>query len=151
MRVVSGGDQQEIGRVTAERWHYLLLEGCQVLVVSFPAGERNIEGVSLALPLAFLLSRPGAGIEGIAMRGNIKDVAAVVEGPLSAVAVMDVEVHDGDTSTIFLTDRVFGGYRHIIEDAKSHRARDLRVMAGRTNEGERVAHLSINDSVDRVQ
>ena len=61
--------------------------------------HRHVDVVAIALPFALLILEPGdPGVEvgGIAMDGDVEDIATAVEDVLYALAVVHIRVQDGD-------------------------------------------------------
>ena len=70
------------------------------------------------------------------------------EDVLGAVAVVHVEIDDGDALGGAAGDGVVRGDRDVVEQAESHRGRLLGVVAGWANRAERVARPAGRDLVD---
>ena len=70
------------------------------------------------------------------MKRDREHARVVAEQRLGAVAVMDVEVDDGDALQTELVLRVAGGDRDVAEDAEAHRLRLERVVPWRSHERE---------------
>src|SRR6185437_8946272 len=80
-----------------------------------------------------------AGIERHLVAGYVQHARVVAENGLRAVAVVDVEIDDGDTVETVRTERVRGGGRDTVEQAEAHRFVAGRVVSGRTHRAERAA------------
>ena len=64
-----------------------------------------------------------------------------------AVAVVDVEVDDGDTLEAAHVERVTRGDGDVVEEAKAHRAVARRVMARRPDRAEGVGDSAVDDRI----
>jgi hypothetical protein len=94
--------------------------------------QRLVQGVAVAGPRAALvLVAREEGIErrGIAVQRGEKDVGAVVEDGLGAVAVVHVHVEDGDPG--MARAHVLGRHRHVVDEAESPGHVGEGVVAGR--------------------
>lgn len=69
-----------------------------------------------------------SGIEGVLEAGADHDFGPVQENLDRAVAMVHIEIEDGDASST-LGQRTFGGQRDIVEQAKTHGNRGFRVVA----------------------
>ena len=87
------------------------------------------------------------GIERHLMRGCIKEVRIVKKHILSAVAVMHVEIDDGDSPKSALFARMHRTDGNIVEQTKSHRPPTLGVMSRRANGTKGVVVLACHDAI----
>ena len=87
-------------------------------------------------PRADLVGRAGARIERELVGRDVEDARVVVEHPLRAVAVVDVDVDDRDAREP-ARERVRRGDRDVVEEAEAHRAVALGVVARRPDQRER--------------
>ncbi len=72
-----------------------------------------------------------------------------LEGGLRTVAVMDVEIDDGDPAKAMFAPRPLGAEDDIVEQAKAHRTPGLGVMAGRAHGAEGVVCLARHYRIHR--
>src|SRR5262249_9969714 len=107
-------------------------------------------GVDDGVVRAALAHRAGAGIERHVMGRAVHHGAVGPEDALRAVAVVHVEVDDGGALDAVFFLGVTGGDGGVVEEAKSHRARALRVVAGGARGDEGVCGLAGHHFVDRV-
>ena len=84
------------------------------------------------------------------MRRDVKDATVRLEHVLGAVAVVDVEVHDGHSREA-PRERVRGPDGHVVEQAEAHRALRLGVMAGRAHEAEGPVEAALEHALDRIR
>lgn len=80
------------------------------------------------------------------MRKTNRDSEKVV---LCAIAVMNVEIDDGDTLDTVGVAGMFGGDGHVVEQAEAHGLRRFRVMSRWANCAKCVARAAIENRVDR--
>jgi hypothetical protein len=96
-----------------------------------------------------------AGIVGapvISMHRDEEDVAVVVKDVVSAVALVNIVVNDGDASQIVFYLQITSSHCHIVEHTKPINAALLaRVMAWRSHHAEAIGPLSAHDAVDSFQ
>ncbi len=85
------------------------------------------------------------------MGRKVHDVAALVEGVLRAVAVVEVIIDDEDPAQAMPAEEVLGADRGIVEEAEAHGPRGLGVMAGRPDEGDRAPDGPVHDPVERFE
>ncbi len=81
------------------------------------------------------------------VRRDVQDVAALEEGVLGAVAVMDVVVEDGDALGAPLSEQPGGGDGDVVEQAEAHRLGGRGVVAGRAHQTECVTRPAGADGV----
>ncbi len=82
------------------------------------------------------------------MGRSVHDAGVAPEDVLRAVAVVDIEVNDGDTLQSVYGLRVTCGDGGVVEDAKTHRRRRFGVVAGRPGDDESVVGPRADDLVD---
>src|SRR6185295_7102517 len=126
--------------VALERAHPFALAGAGRL--------RTVEGRAGAFADAALARRAGAGVEGELVEARVEDGRVGFEGVLRPVAVVDVEVEDGNTCEIPSAAQMARGDRDLIEQAEAHRAVGLRVVARRACGDESVPPLAAQHAVD---
>lgn len=73
------------------------------------------------------------------MGAGVEDIGVLLEEMLGPVAVMDVEVEDGDPGTTVVAAQVLAGHRGVIEVAETHGSIPLGVVPGLPHRGERSA------------
>ena len=144
MRVETGRDQHELGRERVERGQDARGPGGPELGRAGARRQRRVDDV--AAP--GFAGRAGAGIEGILVRGSEEDIRVGGEDGLGAVAVVDVEIDDGDTPQPVLVSRVRGADGDVVEQAKAHGAARFGVVAGRAHRAERVLGLARRHRAD---
>ena len=76
------------------------------------------------------------------MRGDVEDAWIVVEGILGAIAVVHIEVDDGDALEPVALARVPGGDGDVVQQAEAHRLGRAGVMAGRAHGAEGGGNVS---------
>src|SRR4029079_486436 len=94
--------------------------------------------------VALLPRMAAAGVERarVLVQADEQDRRVVLERRLRAVAVVHVEVHDGDFSNAVNALQVAGGDGDAGEEAEAHRPVGLGVVAGRADGGERAANAA---------
>ena len=125
--VESGGDEDEFGS-EGEDFGPRATEGGEV----FFAGCVGRDAVVAAVAGGDFA---GMGIGGILVGGDEEKIFLVVEDVFGAVAVVGVEIPDGDPADAALAGGE-GGDGDLVEVAKSHRLRGQRVVPGRAHQGE---------------
>ena len=75
--------------------------------------------------------------------GEVRVAVSRLEDVLNAVAVMHVPIKDHHARDAELTARRRRRHAHVVQQAEAHRLRMLAVMAGRPDDGERVAQLAV--------
>ena len=96
-----------------------------------------------------LARRPGAGKQRHLVRRAVKQVLVGPEDILCAVAVVNIEIDDGDALGAVLGAGVEPGDGGVGEQAEAHGAVGLGVMAGRAHLAEGVGGFAADDGVDR--
>ncbi len=107
--------------------------------------QRHVDDVADAA----LARRAGAGIKRRLMGRGEEHGGIVLEHGLGPVAVVDVEIDDGDACELVMLARARGADGHVVEQAEAHRMLRLGVMARRTHGAEGVAGGSLHHGVDR--
>ena len=131
MGVEAGRDEHELG---LEGTHDRLddLVECRVVGgITRTGGERDVHD---SLGVRIRPSRPWP--ERPLVKRDREHARVVAEQRLGAIAVMDVEVDDGDALETERVLRVTGGDRDVAEDAEAHRLRLERMVARRSYERE---------------
>ena len=82
------------------------------------------------------------------MRRRIERIYIGPEYVLRAVAVMHVEIDDGDSLVAVNRARMQRTDRDVVEQAKAHGARAFGMMAGRPHGAERIVQPARMDFVD---
>jgi len=77
------------------------------------------------------------------MRREEEDLGIAPEGILSAIAMVDVEVHDENALQIQLAEDMAGGDGHIVEDTEAHSSAGQGMMAWRAHQVEASADPAI--------
>ena len=126
--VEAGGDGDEVGPVTAK-----VIEGAaEGGAVHFAGGER---GDRVVEAVAADIFGTGAGIGGVLVDGKEFETGLVDEDVLGAVAVMDVEVKDGDAFGAGGGGGE-GGDGDVVQVAKTHGGSAQGMVAGGAHEAE---------------
>src|SRR5207249_1607464 len=92
---------------------------------------------------------PGTRIERILMRRGVENLAVILEAVLCSIAVVDVEIQDGDAADVLIPGS-HDADRHVVEEAESHGSGALRVMAWRTHDGQSVLGAATEDPIDAL-
>ena len=121
--------------------------------ITGPGNHRHIDGQPLTRPDARLVGTAAAGIQrlGILVQTDVQHVGAILEDLLRAVAVMHIEVHDGDALQPVSTNQLLCGNRHIVEQTKPARLIAFGVVARRTHCTKCVVHLTVHHRLARRQ
>ena len=98
--------------------------------------QRYVDREAGAVIDSDFIGRTSPWIEGVLVRRNVQDPGVVVEHPLGAIAVVDIEIDDRDAFHAS-GERRRGGDGDVVVQAEPHRARALRVVPGRPDERER--------------
>ncbi len=153
VRVEAGGEEEELRLVVEESGDDVLGEGVVVVLVVAPGGHGEVEGVAAALADAGFVGEAGVWVLGVGvfMDGDDERVAALFEEVLRAVAVVDVEVDDGDAFELVCGEQVVCGERDVGVEAEAHGAVCLGVVAGRSDGAEGVGELALHDGVGGVE
>jgi len=111
--------------------------------IAAAANERHIEHVAVR---AALSGAARSRIVRILVGRRVEHLGVVFETVLRPVAVVDIEVEDGDAAN------AFGARRHqadrdVVDEAEAHRLRVLGMMAGRAHDREGVFHCSVEDPI----
>ena len=136
VNVEAGGHEDQVGR---ELGQYRLdaRPKHEVVVGVGRAGfEREVHGRAGASSVSHFRRRSGARVVRELVRRHVEHVGIRIEDPLRAVAMMHVEVDDGDARQALRTG-VGRRDGDVVEQTKAHRAIALGVMARRTHERER--------------
>ena len=117
--VEAGRDENEL-RVEgpADRLHDLPV-GAAVLAVTQAGRHREVDGEAAAFPLPHLVEGARAGVVRELVRRDEEDPRVPPERLLRAVAVVDVEVDDGDPLQAAGEGRG-GAHGHVVEEAEAH-------------------------------
>ena len=118
-------------------------------VVAGALGERDVDRRAVAVAGASLGPVAGARVVRELVRREVEHARVVVEDVLRAVAVMDVDVDDGDALDSRLFERARDGDGDVVEEAEAHRAVRRRVVPGRANEAEGGIELAAQDRLRR--
>jgi len=91
----------------------------------------------------------GARIERHLVARGIEHRAVVLENVLGAIAVMDVEIDDGDAACAKLALCFTGDDRDRVDEAEAHRPAALGMVAGRADGAEGISRFAQGDSFQR--
>ena len=142
MRVEAGRDENELRPVRLERRQPAVDDRRAEGIAAVAGRKRNVDHVRrLVLDAAVRVQR-------ILERGDHQHARVALEDVFGAVAVMHVEVDDGDALQSMRGQRVRGADGDVVEDAESHRAPPLRMMAGRAHRAERGPAFAAHHEVD---
>ncbi len=128
MGVESRRYDQQVGREVVEPRQDRRFERLAERVAAVAGAQRGVDDLVV---LAGLAERAGAGIERHLVGRGVHDGRIAPEDVLGAVAVVDVEIDDGDALDAMGRLGVPGGDRRVVEEAEAHRRRRLGVVAGR--------------------
>src|SRR6185437_16248456 len=128
MGVESRRDEKEIGTELFQRRKRARFERHTQFAPARARRQWKIDDVAVR---AALLAASRSRIKGHLMRGYIKRIRIVPENVLRAIAVVHVEIDDGDAMESSCP-RVIGAHGDVIEQAKAHCSTALRMMTGRT-------------------
>jgi hypothetical protein len=74
--------------------------------------------------------------------GYVKDFSGLFKNRLGAIAVMNIEIKNGNPFQTVCDQGVSGGYRHVVEQAESHRTTAFSVVTGRPGSAEGIPGLT---------
>ena len=111
-----------------------------------PAGKRRVDDIAVD---ARFMGVPSAGIERRLVGGGKHQPRLALGDGLGAVAVMDVEIDDGDARQPVRLQRVQRGDGDIVENAKAHRRGGFGVVARRAHGAERHVVLARQHRIHR--
>ncbi len=109
--------------------------------------ERRVEYIADAR----LPQRSGSGEKRHLMRRSVKQISVGPEDFLRTVAVMHVEIDDGNALRTMLGASVMGSNRDVVEQAETHRPKAFRVMSWWTHLAKRVRRLAAHHKIDGVE
>src|ERR1700722_12187358 len=147
--VEAGGEEEEIGVKIVEGGKDRFVHRGLVIVVGAAGGHGDVDDAAVGGAFAGFGGVAGAGVTGggVLMNADEEDRAVGVENGLGAVAVVDVEIDDGDfIEAVFLLE-VTGGDGDVGEEAESHGRIGLGVVAGRADSVEGAADGAVYDGV----
>ena len=139
MRVPAGGQHDCLGAMCLCRESQSLI-GVDEGLVAGTGSERQIEVCTLPCPAADFIRiacKMRVVRRRIGVDRAVQHVVAPIENGLRPIAVMGVEVEDGDTREVTAQD--LGRHRCVVEEAESGRAVAIGVVARRSTKGERSA------------
>ncbi len=120
--VEAGAEEEELWFEFVEAWDDFFGEGGAVGFVVAVGVEGDVEsetGAAADADFGFVAGA-GVGAAGVLVEGDVEDIGAILEGVLGAVAVVSVEIDDGDAGEFMLSDEVFGGDGDVVEEAEAH-------------------------------
>src|SRR6478736_6486224 len=147
MGIESGGDDDELRPEGVERREDSVLEGFAEFGAGVAGRKRRVEDVA---DTGFAHGT-GARKQRHLMGRRVEHARIGVEDFLRAVAVMHVEIDDGDPLQPVVALRVTRADADVVEQAEPHRPFGFGVVARRAARDEGVLHFSIEDLVDRLQ
>ena len=148
MRVEARGDHDEVRLKRVEPRQDRHLEGLAKLPAAVAGRQRRVDDGVVG---AALRARAGAGIKRHFVGRAIHHARIRPEDFLAAVAVVHVEIDDGDALGAVLRLRVAGGDGGVVEETKAHGGRGLGVMAGRAHGDEGVTRVAAHHLIDGVR
>ncbi len=107
-----------------------LIERGTILRVAAVGGQRDVDVRAFAVALAGLTRRTCARVEREQVRRDVEQIAVFVEGVLRAVAVVNVDVDDGDAFQPVALAGGLGRDRDVVEQAKTFYQLRPSVVAG---------------------
>src|SRR5439155_8648858 len=110
-----------------------LVPGHAELLAAAIGLERHVGDIVVDAALA---RRAGAGIERILMRRAVEQRGVRLDYGLRALAVVDIEIEDGDAARAVLGLRMARADRHAVEQAEAARRVGRGMMAGRPHRRE---------------
>src|SRR5579872_5953290 len=140
-----GGYEDDLRPECLERRQHMALEGLASRCSAAAGGERNVHHVGRRI------LRAAVGIEGMLEESAHEHPLAprgLAENVLGAVAVMYVEVDDGDTLEPPLLKSMGGRDRHVVEYAKPHGPVAGCMMSAGPHGAKRVARTSLHELID---
>src|SRR6478735_1532736 len=147
MGIESGGDDDELRPEGVERREDSVLEGFAEFGAGVAGRKRRVENVADT----GLAHGTGARKQRHLMGRRVEHARIGVEDFLRAVAVMHVEIDDGDPLQPVVALRVTRADADVVEQAEPHRPFGFGVVGRRAARDEGVLHFSIEDLVDRLQ
>jgi hypothetical protein len=88
-----------------------------------------------------------ARVIGVLVRREVEDSRVVVEGGLCAVAVVDIEVDDGDALEAAPAHGMTGGDGDVVEEAEAHSPVRHRVVSRRPHQAEGAVDIAVEHGV----
>src|SRR6516225_5657878 len=137
MRVEACGDKQELGTECLERGQDALPHSGAKLARARHRSERHVNDVA---DTSFAC-RPGAGVERGLVCRCIEEPVIGLESRLSAVAVMNIEIDDGDPVELVRRASVQRADGDVVEQTESHRTLGFGMMPRRAYGAEGVVRL----------
>ena len=132
MGIEACGDEQQVGCERVDSGQQIARPGGPKLAATTSRRKRRIGDVART---AAFVPCARAGIERALVRTGEEQRWIVPESGLGAIAMMHVEIGNGDTAEAVVVAGVLRGDCNRIEQAKSHREVRLGMMAGRTDGG----------------
>src|SRR5579872_1882904 len=145
MGVESRRDDDQVRPETFEARQKRDIEGLAERCAAVAGAQWRVDDLIM---LAALVDRASAGKERHLMGRAIHRVLVAPENVLRAVAVMDVEINNGDALGAMDGARVARRDRSVVEEAEAHRRLGLGVMARRAHRDESVGAAPAHHRVD---
>src|SRR4051812_6838913 len=136
MDVEASRDQHQFRREGIHGWQQNVLPGGAESGAVRPGWERSVQHI--ANPTLSLLA--GTGIERPLVGGGVEDAGVPLHAGLAAIAMMRVEVADGDALEPVHRLGMAGSNDAVSEQAEAHRPRWFRMVAGWADGAEDAAH-----------
>ena len=144
MRVEPGRDDDQVRHEAFQPRQDAGLHRVAELLAPVARAKRRVDDIVVNATLA---DGAGAGKERHLMRRGIEHRRVGPENRLGAVAVMHVEIDDGDTFGAVHDLGVAGGDGGCVEEAEAHRCGHFGMMAGRSHRHEGVAVAAVHHAV----
>src|SRR5438552_1037292 len=124
VRIEAGRDQEERWPKSRQRRSDLFLPGTENGAIAAAHRQRYIYDVVMRAAFA---GAPRARVERVSVGRGVENLGIILETVLRAIAMVDVEVEDGDAPDV-LDARRHHTDSHVVEEAEPHTARVFRVM-----------------------
>jgi len=98
--IVASGDQNKLWFEAPGYRCQDIFKDCLVFLIAPAGDEGDINGKSFAIPSSNFINTPGSGVKRVLVGREIKDMWVSIKGVLCAVAVVDIEINDEDSSFI---------------------------------------------------
>jgi hypothetical protein len=128
--------QQRVGRIVFERGDDDGLVGCPICCVATLRREGDIEGGTQPSAFSHAAVCSGAWVEWPTVRRDVQHRRVGEKDCLGTVAVVDVDVDDGDASEAVVLLGISGSDGDVVVVAKPHRFDRRGVVPRRTDQGE---------------
>jgi len=152
VRIETRGQEQKFGCEFRQRRKNSFLIRCTKACAACARREWHVYNIS---GLAALRRQPGAGIQWKLVCRRVEEIWIIEENILRAISVVDIEIHDRNPREAVNGTDVKSAHGDIVEQAKSHWAHALGMMARRTDGAESVVdpprHHGVRRCGDRAR